>query len=214
MSSAYERELRAVLSGSRDGVRAVTRSCTELEKACAMRVKQRPFLVIRAAGSGMEGSGDIVALRGDICFPIEVKTSKNKKIYFSGRIKNQYQSMQMEGNKCGLMPLYAHRLKGMRGDSWRIFRVKTESLSGSLALLSRRIPILPVTKRGNPMLDWDMGLPLHKFLAVACRDDSELVTRKFKLKENNAEYKIVPPETGVIIEESEKQPTWVGNFRT
>ena len=214
MSSAYERELRAVLSGSREGVRAVTRSCTELEKACAMQVNQRPFLVIRAAGSGMEGSGDIVALRGDMCFPIEVKTSKERKIYFSGRTKKQYETMQHEGNKCGLMPLYAHRLKGTRGDSWRIFRVKTETLSGSLALLSRRIPALPITKKGNSMLNWDKGLPLHKFLALICRDESKVETSRFKFEDKKTENKIIPNETRINIKENEKRPTWVDSFRT
>ena len=83
MASSYERELRAVLAGSPAGVRAVTRSCTELERARAMQVVQRPFLVVRVAGSGMDGSGDIIALRGDLCFPIEVKTRAEKKVYFS-----------------------------------------------------------------------------------------------------------------------------------
>ena len=72
MSSQYERELRTVLAGIPKGVDAVTRSCNPLEKARAMQVINRPFLVVRAAGSGMEGSGDLLALRGDICFPIEV----------------------------------------------------------------------------------------------------------------------------------------------
>ena len=72
MTGAYERELRDVLSGTEKGVKAVTRSCTPEEKARTARVLERPFLVVRAAGSGMEGSGDLVALRGDCCFPIEV----------------------------------------------------------------------------------------------------------------------------------------------
>ena len=88
----------------------------------------------------MEGSGDLLALRGDICFPIEVKTTKARKLYLSGRTWEQYESMQMEGNRCGLMPLYAHRLKGARGDSWRIFRVETTTLNGRLKILQRRIP--------------------------------------------------------------------------
>ena len=46
------------------------------------QVIERPFLVVRAAGSGMEGSGDLLALRGDLCFPIEVKTSKNQNCIF------------------------------------------------------------------------------------------------------------------------------------
>ena len=49
-----------------------------------MRVVKRPFLVVRAPGSGSEGTGDLLALRGDMCFPIEVKTSKSERIYLSG----------------------------------------------------------------------------------------------------------------------------------
>ena len=149
MASSYERELRAVLAGSPDGVRAVTRSCTEIERARAMQVVQRPFLVVRAAGSGMDGSGDLLALRGDLCFPIEVKTRAEKKVYLSGQKEEQLQSMKEIGEKCELMPLYAHRLKGVRGDSWRIFRVETSTLSGRLATLARRIPTLPLTRTGK-----------------------------------------------------------------
>ena len=76
MSGVYERELRSVLAGERKGVVAITRSCTEVERARAMQVCQRPFLVVRAPGSGSEGTGDILALRGDMCMPIEVKSSK------------------------------------------------------------------------------------------------------------------------------------------
>jgi Holliday junction resolvase len=171
MTSSYERELRRVLAGLEDGVKAVTRSCSELEKAQAMQVIHRPFLVVRAAGSGMEGSGDLLALRGDICFPIEVKTTKARKLYLSGRTWEQYESMQTEGNRCGLMPLYAHRLKGVRGDSWRIFRVETTTLNGRLKMLQRRIPPLPLTRNGKPFIDWEQGMPLHKFLALTCRNE-------------------------------------------
>ena len=117
MTGQYERELRAVLAGIPKGVEAVTRSCDSLAKAKALQVIERPFLVVRAAGSGMEGSGDLLALRGDICFPIEVKTSKKSKLYLSGRTWDQYQAMIYEGKRCALMPLYAYRLKGVRGDS-------------------------------------------------------------------------------------------------
>ena len=171
MTGSYERELRAVLAGSEDGVRAVTRSCDAYEKALAMQVIHRPFLVVRAAGSGMDGSGDLLALRGDLCFPIEVKTTKNRRIYLSGRTWDQYESMRREGERCGLMPLYAHRLKGIRGDSWRLFRVETSNLQGRLRLLQRRIPPLPRTRNGKPFIDWDQGMPLHRFLALICRHD-------------------------------------------
>jgi len=174
MSSSYERELRRVLSGDEKGINSITRSCTPIEKAQIMMAINRPFLVVRAAGSGMEGSGDLVALRGDISFPIEVKSTKSKKLYLSGRTKSQYNSMLKEGEKTGLMPLYAHRLKGVRGDSWRIFRVETNNLKGKLAILARRIPQLPISNQGNPMIDWDKGLPLHKFLAFLCRNKDKV----------------------------------------
>ena len=237
MASGYERELRAVLAGTPDGVRAVTRSCSELEKARAMRVIQRPFLVVRAAGSGMEGSGDILALRGDLCFPIEVKTTKNKKLYLSGRTRSQYDAMQAEGERCHLMPLYAQRLKGVRGDSWRIFRVETSTLSSKLALLSRRIPALPLTSKGNPMLAWEEGLPLHKFLAVLCRNEEDssaaenFASSTLKIALERAQKYEVEAEKGGVdempnsVEEFEDElpveviipadptPAWVVNFR-
>ena len=209
MASSYERELRAVLAGSPAGVRAVTRSCSEIERAHAMQVVQRPFLVVRVAGSGMDGSGDIIALRGDLSFPIEVKTRADKKVYFSGQTEAQLESMKEIGEKCGLMPLYAHRLKGVRGDSWRIFRVETSTLTGRLATLARRIPTLPLTRAGKPHLDWDQGLPLHKFLGVVCRTSEENGLSRIV-----EEALAINMETETIVEvESEPLPAWMDRFR-
>ena len=171
MSSIYERELRAVLAGEIKGVRAIIKSCTEVERARAMQVIQRPFLVVRAPGSGSEGTGDLLALRGDMCFPIEVKSSKSPKQYLSGRTMDQYEALRVTGERCGLLPLYAYRLKGVRGDSWRIMSVEVESLTGKLRHLSRSIPKLPLTKNGTPHLNWEKGMPLHRFLALVCRSD-------------------------------------------
>ena len=168
MTGAYERELRNVLSGTNKGVDAVSRSCTK-EQAKRMRmVLERPFLVVRAAGSGMEGSGDLVALRGDCSFPIEVKSTRAEKLYFSGRTMDQLMAMIREGERSGLMPLYAHRRKGVRGDSWRLFRVETEGLKGTLARLATMIPPLPLNRNGTPFIDWEQGMPLNKFIGLMC----------------------------------------------
>ncbi len=212
MASSYERELRAVLAGSPDGVRAVTRSCTEIERARAMQVVQRPFLVVRAAGSGMDGSGDLLALRGDLCFPIEVKTRAEKKVYLSGQKEEQLQSMKEIGEKCELMPLYAHRLKGVRGDSWRIFRVETSSLSGRLATLARRIPTLPLTRTGKPHLDWDQGLPLHQFLGIVCRNSEE--SGLSKLVKDALDIEIETEPTVEIEVEKKPLPPWMERFHS
>ena len=171
MSSIYERELRSVLAGEEKGVRAVTRSCTESQRAQTMQVCQRPFLVVRAPGSGSEGTGDLLVLRGDMCFPIEVKSSKKSRLYLSGRTVLQYQALVNIGEKCGLQPFYAYRLKSVRGDSWRIFRVNVDNLTGKSRRLASRVPALPLTRNGTPHLDWEKGLPLHKFIALVCRSD-------------------------------------------
>ena len=171
MSSIYERELRSVLAGEEKGVRAVTRSCTESQRAQMMQVCQRPFLVVRAPGSGSEGTGDLLVLRGDMCFPIEVKSSKKSRLYLSGRTVLLYQALVNIGEKCGLQPFYAYRLKSVRGDSWRIFRVNVDNLTGKSRRLASRVPALPLTRNGTPHLDWEKGLPLHKFIALVCRSD-------------------------------------------
>jgi Holliday junction resolvase len=218
MASHYERELRAVLIGSPDGVRAVTRSCNASEKARAMQVIRRPFLVVRAAGSGVAGAGDLLAVRGDISFPIEVKTTKEKKVYLSGRTMEQYLDLQKEGERCGLMPLYAMRLKGVRGDSWRIFKVETTNLTGSVSILARRLPALPLTRNGTPHLNWDEGLPLHKFLSLLCRDSesynqtAETLRSKANTWTEKAEKLKVEEAQKVILEQREPEE-WVKKFR-
>ena len=221
MGSLYERELRAVLAGEPDGVRAVTRSCNPSEKARAMQVIRRPFLVVRAAGSGVGGAGDLLAIRGDVSFPIEVKANKERRIYLSGRTWEQYEELKRAGEACGLLPIYAYRLKGVRGDSWRILRVETTSLQGRLAVIANRIPALPLTRNGRPYLDWEAGLPLHRFLSLLCRDEESYEATATSLRaRNNAwlereerfraeaeEEEVAVPEALAPAEE------WVRRFR-
>ena len=188
IGSQYERELRSVLAGEIIGVRAVTRSCSEAERSLAMRVTNRPFLVVRAPGSGSEGTGDLLALRGDICFPIEVKSSKKPRLYLSGRTYDQLKSLKDMGERCGLLPLYAYRLKGVRGDSWRIMKVEVSGLSGKLRHLSRSIPSLPLTRNGKEFLDWEQGMPLHKFLSLICKSDSAVGSLEVNQSEMISSY--------------------------
>ena len=189
MSSKYERELRQVLAGLTKGVNAIIKSCNELEKAKMKLIEKRPFLVVRAAGSGIEGSGDLLALRGDLCFPIEVKSSKEAKLYLSGRTVDQYNSLVYEGNRSCLMPLYAYRLKGVRGDSWRLFRVETETLHGKLRKLEPSIPSLPLTRNGKPYLNWEDGMPLNEFIALVCSqvNDSETKMKNLQTRSKTIE---------------------------
>ena len=209
MTSQYERELRHVLAGIPTGVEAVIKSCSVEEKERMRLVLQRPFLVVRAAGSGIEGSGDLLALRGDVSFPIEVKTTKSRKIYFSGRTLDQYNALAYEGERCGLMPLYAHRLKGVRGDSWRIFRVETSTLEGRLSILARRIPSLPRTRKGRAFIDWDQGMPLNEFINIVCQQNQdsptlEYIQKRSQRREEKSEVEHVRPS---ILDELQRRRT-------
>jgi hypothetical protein len=78
------------------------------------------------------------------------------------------------------MPLYAYRLKGIRGDSWRIFRVETESLSGKLRKLAPLIPAFPNTRGGKPFMDWEQGMKLNDFIALV---SSQAGIEKFNLNQ-------------------------------
>ena len=209
MTSQYERELRHVLAGIPTGVEAVIKSCSVEEKERMRLVLQRPFLVVRAAGSGIEGSGDLLALRGDVSFPIEVKTTKSKKIYFSGRTLDQYNALAYEGERCGLMPLYAHRLKGVRGDSWRIFRVETSTLEGRLSILARRIPSLPRTRKGRAFIDWDQGMPLNEFINIVCQQNQDSPTLEYiqKRSQRHEEKNEVEHVRPSILDELQRRRT-------
>ena len=209
MTSQYERELRHVLAGIPAGVEAVIKSCSVEEKERMRLVLQRPFLVVRAAGSGIEGSGDLLALRGDVSFPIEVKTTKPKKIYLSGRTLDQYNALAYEGERCGLMPLYAHRLKGVRGDSWRIFRVETSTLEGRLRVLARRIPSLPRTRKGRAFIDWDQGMPLNEFINIVCQQNQDSPTLEYIQKRSQHREEITEVEQArtSILDELQRRRT-------
>ena len=98
--------------------------------------------------------------------------------------------MIYEGKRCELMPLYAFRLKGVRGDSWRIFRVEVGKLSGRLGMLTRRIPALPETRNGKPFLDWEQGMPLHKFLALVCRNEASSPVSSLSRRAKSSDYKV------------------------
>ena len=165
MSSAYERELKGLLGGEEEVLRKVTKALEPQVVKDYHKALARPFLVVRAAGSlGV----DLVALRGDVSFPIEVKSSTRPLIHFSdgsGKNNDQAERMMAECARASIIPLYAFRLKNARGqDPWRIFTLPTTSLNGRLAVLYDRLPKVEKTPGGSFVLRWDDGMPLHRFM--------------------------------------------------
>jgi Holliday junction resolvase len=167
MGHIFERELKGILSADENMLARVTKTCTPEEKTGYAKVRESPFLVIRAAGSlGM----DIVAIRWAMAFPIEVKSSAKDVLRFSRSEKLLIQAEQMKEDcmRVELVPLYAFRLKGRRGDAWRIFALDIGESDGKFHGLQKRVyeqlPKVEPSKEGNFIMRWNEGCKLSKFI--------------------------------------------------
>ncbi len=167
--SQYEREFRSILEADEPFLHKITKSCSVMERENYFRVMNKPFAVIRAAGSlGV----DLVAVRGDVSFLVEIKTSSSPTLHFSsmaGKLQKQAESMKALCEKTLTLPLYAFRLKRHRGDSWRIFTVDHRKLQGRLRILHQRLPVLDQSSNGNYIMRWENGMPLSDFLEYLCK---------------------------------------------
>ncbi len=163
--SIYERELKGILSGDSKYIFKFSRSLSEDEFRWYRSSIERPFMVIRAAGSlGV----DLIAIRDDYSFPIEVKSASTRKIVFthsSARAQEQAEIFLKECERARILGIYAYRLKGFIGDPWRVFSLPVNGLTGRMRLLSETVPTIPLTRGGNFVLRWDEGMPLSKFLS-------------------------------------------------
>ncbi|MDR1690709.1 MAG: Holliday junction resolvase [Candidatus Methanoplasma sp.] len=161
----YERELKHLLGGDQKVIAKMVKTCDEEESRSYNMMLDDPFLVVRAAGSlGV----DLVALRWDFSFPIEVKSSAECTMHFSRnpRLTEQAAKMKETCSRSDLLPVYAFRLKSVRGDPWRIFTIPTdEELRGKNELLRRRIPKMEVTSNGNYIMRWEDGMKLCDLLS-------------------------------------------------
>jgi Holliday junction resolvase len=116
---------------------------------------------------------DLVALRWDFSFPIEVKSSAEETMHFSRnpRLTEQAEKMKEVCCRSNLLPVYAFRLKGMRGDPWRVFTIPTdEELKGRNELLRRLIPKMEVTSNGNYIMRWGDGIKLCDLISYMSDD--------------------------------------------
>ncbi|KAA0007694.1 MAG: Holliday junction resolvase [Thermoplasmata archaeon] len=167
--SNYERELKGILQGDESTLFSVTKSCSPVEKEKYMMILDKPFIVVRAAGSyGV----DLVAVRGDISFLAEIKSSTSDTLHFSsigGKLQKQAMSMKAECEKTKTLPIYAFRLKNHRGDAWRIFTLEMNGLEGRLRVLHKRLPKLELSKGNNLIMRWRDGMPLSDFINYLSR---------------------------------------------
>ncbi len=171
----YERELKYILSGDEAVIKKVTKTCTESECAAYQSLISAPFMVVRAAGSH---GVDLIALRWDFSFPIEVKSSGENVLHFSRnpRLGEQAESMLNECCKSGLLPIYAFRLKksggNIKGDPWRLFSLPMETeLKGAMGFIQRRLPQMTRGPSGNLIMKWDEGMKLSDFIKYANMDE-------------------------------------------
>ncbi|UCH72135.1 MAG: Holliday junction resolvase [Thermoplasmatales archaeon] len=168
-ASQYERELKYILEGEKNTIAKITKTCSPIEKDNYSKIFDKPFAVIRAAGSlGF----DLVAVRGDISFLTEVKTSVVNTLHFSsvgGKLQKQAENMREVCEKTKTLPIYAFRIKSYHGDSWRIFTLDIKNLDGRTNILHKRLPKLNKSKNGNYVMRWDEGMPLSDFISYLCK---------------------------------------------
>jgi hypothetical protein len=165
--SNYERELKGLLQGEPDSVERYTRALAPEDRGRMEAAIQSPFLVVRAAGSN---GFDLVALRSEFAFPVEVKASSTDTILFSaasGRADRQLEEHRKSVERVGLVMVYAYRRIGRRGgDAWRLFAAGSTRSTGRTAFILRRLPPVEKTRDGNAVLRWDSGMPLSQFLEL------------------------------------------------
>ncbi len=163
MGKVFERELKGILNANEDVLSRVTKTCSVEERIGYRRIEDKPFLVIRGAGSlGV----DLVAIRDGISLPIEVKSSTSPVLRFSRSEKLAVQAQEMvhDCRRAGLMPIYAFRHKGQRGDAWRIFTIEMGPVNGRLRVMYERLPKIEPSREGNLIMRWKDGMPLSKFI--------------------------------------------------
>lgn len=163
MGRIFERELKGILSADENILSRITKTCDQHERDGYYRITERPFMVIRGAGSlGV----DLVAVRSDLSLPIEVKSSTNDVLRFSRSEKLAIQAQEMidDCRRVGLMPLYAFRYKRQRGDAWRVFTLDVGDVNGRLRVVYARLPRITPSKDGNLIMRWHDGMPLSKFI--------------------------------------------------
>jgi len=148
-----------------------------------------PYMVIRAAGSlGV----DIVALRWDFAFPIEVKSSADDVLHFSKsqRLTDQANGMLDDCCRSHLVPIYAYRYKGFKGDPWRIFTIPTDhEFKGRNALLYRRIPKIDTSASGNLIMRWSEGMKLSDFIMYTGMTDYSAGERGEAVRTHRAHHR-------------------------
>lgn len=171
--SIYERELKGILSGDLSTIEKFSRSLNEKEYYWYRSLISKPFMVVRAAGSlGV----DLIAIREDFSFPIEVKSSSMPRINFthgSSRAQEQAKHLMEECKRTGVVALYAFRLKNYRGDPWRIFALPLEGIRGRMRYVYNVLPKISYTPQGNFVLLWEKGMPLSKFISYLNLESDE-----------------------------------------
>lgn len=164
----YERELKNILSGDEKVISKIMKTSLDDEAASYSTLTEKPFMVVRAAGSH---GVDLIAMRWDYSFPIEVKSSVDDVLHFSRspRLGEQAEWMRGECARSQLLAVYAMRYKkpscNVRGDPWRLFCVPMGvRLRGSAGLLQRLLPELETGPSGNYIMTWEKGMKLSDFV--------------------------------------------------
>ncbi|MGP6294257.1 hypothetical protein [Caldiplasma sukawensis] len=167
--SIYERELVSILSGNKNSIKKISKNLDILEADNYRSIENKPFFVSRSAGSK---GADIIAVRYDLSFIIEVKSSSDDVLTFSsssGRNQKQAGKLIDLCEKAGIMLIYAFRLKKYDGDPWRVFRLPGNP-KGRMRIVYNFLPEVYKSKNGNFIIKFNDGMKLNEFLSFINKD--------------------------------------------
>ncbi len=159
----YERELIHIFSGEEKVLKTYSKKLDDEGMKIAQSMRDKPFFVTRSAGSL---GADLIAMRHDFSFIVEVKSSIKDKLMFteaSGRMQDQALRLREMCQRAGLFVLYAYRMKGVSGDPWRVFSIPGDVV-GRLRGVYSILPKVGETRSGNFILKWGEGMPLWRFI--------------------------------------------------
>lgn len=165
--SIYERELREILAGNREVIEKIIKNFDDEKKKKYRKIINNPFITVRAAGS--LGIADIVAMRGDLSFIVEIKVRKEKEILFShegGRMQRKAEEMHSKCLRSKILPVFAFRIKGIKGEAWRIFTMEIDGIEGKSKKLYDVLPKIEKSRGGNYIMRWENGMELSDFIEL------------------------------------------------
>ena len=83
-------------------------------------------------------------------------------------MQKKAEEMKRKCSMASILPIFAFRRKGIRGDAWRVFTMEIDGIKGKGKEIYDALPKLEITKDGNFRMKWENGMKLADFIDMIC----------------------------------------------